>query len=164
MNLARDRFSIGAFVESLILRRPASHQVLACFQHHSNAFASFGVRNGQEHVRGWLVETDAPISQRVPFDEAPALAAVVKGTGVACFAKPLQGYTPFEQLVVLMKALAAQVVPQEWWVSQVNLSSPLQAGRLEVKLRQHILGCFLTGDIIQDGKFIGSARGVLKSR
>jgi hypothetical protein len=164
MDLARDRFSSKAFVNSLMIRRPACHQVQACFDPEASAFASFGIRNGSEHVKGWLVETDERISLRIPFDESPAMSAVVCGPGFACFAEPVQGYTPFEQLVILMRALASQLGPQQWWVSQLNLCSPIVETRaLEIRLRGNVLDRFLTGDISQDGHIIGSARGIVKS-
>jgi hypothetical protein len=114
--------------------------------------------------KGWLVETDEPISSRIPFDEATAAQSAVSGPGFARFEKLLPRYSPFELLVILTKILSSQQSNQHWWICQIEFQSPLrETVPLECRFSHKISQHYLTLHIYQAGKVIGSASGIADS-
>jgi hypothetical protein len=162
-NLAQDRFASGAYVESLVLRRQATRQIRISFQAEPNMVGTFGVRVGEEQVRGWLVETDTKVLVRVPYDESWAAAAVVGGPGFARFTEPVAGYTAFEQLLVLLKAAGGQG-GRDAWLCKINMHGPLLNMKpLAVGLRLRAMQRFFAFEIFQEEKLIGEACASLRS-
>jgi hypothetical protein len=158
--LVQEQFSPHAFVELLTIRRAVNHCVEVRFAPPSQSFGSFRIRRGEERIDGWLVETQESIHARIPYDDAPAVRAAKVEPGAARFDRPVEGQTPFEQLLVLMRLVSAQVAKRHWWLCQINLRSPFTAQfPLEFRSREQIFGRFLRGGIWQGGRLIGSAAG-----
>ncbi|MGA8762480.1 MAG: hypothetical protein WB562_06280 [Candidatus Sulfotelmatobacter sp.] len=163
-SLAQQHFSPAAFVESMVLRRPVTHQVRASFVPEPKAFGTFRIRHLSQCIHGWLVETGVPISARVPFDEQTAVSAAICRRWFSCFHEPVQGYTAFEQLVVLMKVVSPQVGPHQWWFCRIELSAPLSESHpLSFAIRETVSDRFLVGDINQAHRLIGSAASVARN-
>lgn len=162
-NVAQDHFAPDAYIESLVLRRQAVRQIRISFQAEAQMIGTFGIRVGREQVRGWLVETDAEVLTRVPYDECWAVAAVVGGPGFAQFMEPVAGYTAFEQLLVLMKVAGGQG-QHDAWLCKITLSSPLfNTKPLAVRLRLRALQRFFSFEILQDECLLGEASASLRS-
>src|SRR5215831_9666512 len=83
--LAQERFAPDAYIESLILRRQATHQIRISFQAEPQMIGTFGIRVGREQIRGCLVETEEEVLDRVPYDESRAAKAVLGGFRFASF-------------------------------------------------------------------------------
>src|SRR5215472_15350260 len=67
------------YVNGLTIRKKAHRQVSAHFLPHSDAFGAFSLSMSGQRVEGWLVETTAPITRRIAFDETRiALKATVE--------------------------------------------------------------------------------------
>jgi hypothetical protein len=146
-----------------VLRRQASRQIKVSFQAEPQMIGTFGIRAGAEQVHGWLVETDAEVLLRVPYDESWAAAAVVGGAGFARFTEPVPGYTAFEQLLVLMKAASGQG-GSDAWLCRINMRRPLLNTRpLGVGLRLRAMQKFFSFEIFQEEKLIGEASAALRS-
>jgi hypothetical protein len=161
--LAQERFSPAAFVESLVLRRPAGHQVRARFVKDPEAFGTFRIHHGSEQIRGWLVETDTPVLDRVPFDEETAMNSAVKGPQFARFQERVGRYTAIEQLVVLTKIVASQVGLHNSWLCRIDLSAPLlQFDPLGVEIREIVSDRFITFAISQQQNPIGTVAGMAR--
>lgn len=162
-NLAEDRFASDAYVQSLVLRRQASRQIKVCFQAEPQMIGTFAIRVGAEQIHGWLVETDAEVLLRVPYDESWATAAVVGGAGFASFAEPVAGYTAFEQLLVLMKAASGHG-ERDAWLCRINMRRPLLNTKpLAVGLRLRAMQKFFSFEIFQEEKLVGEASAALRS-
>jgi len=156
--LAQERFSPAAFVESLVLRRQATHQVQACFARTPGSIGDFRIRHSSQQIFGWLVETTTPVAVRVPFDEETAMRAANSGPGFACFRVPVPGYTAFEQLVLLMKVVAPQVGRHAWQFARIDLRAPLsESEAVAFRISETVAGRFFIGDISQAERLIGSA-------
>jgi len=159
---AKKQFSPDADIECLTIRQVISHQVRVNFDGPSGAFGSFRIRHGTCHTKGWLVETDEPISSRIPFDEATPMQAAVSGPGFALFKKLLPQYSAFESLIVLTKIVASQESAEHWWFCRIEFQSPLrEIAPLECKLDQNISYRFLRFHIYQAGQAIGSVSSII---
>ena len=155
MDVARARFSCDTYVESLVLRRQATHQIRLSFEATPNPIGAFALRAGKERVRGWIAETEADVCARVPYDESRAAAAVVGGPGFAQFVEPVAGYTAFEQLIILLKVTSGE---PDGWLGQANLRGPLlDSSPVAVRLRHRAMGRFFAFEILQHGQVIGDA-------
>lgn len=162
-NVALERFAADAYIESLILRRQAERQIRVSFQAEPHMIGTFGIRVGGEQVRGWLVETEAEVRTRVPYDESRAAAAVIGGPGFARFTEPVAGYTAFEQLLVLMKVAGGQG-GRDAWLGRISLRAPLLDTKpLAVRLRLRALQRFFNFEILQEEHLIGEASASLRS-
>jgi hypothetical protein len=159
-DLAKARFTADAYVESLVLRRQAVRQIRVAFEAEPQMIGTFSFRAAGEKVSGWLVERDETVRLRVPYDESPARAAVVGGTGFARFAEPVAGYTAFEQLLVLLKVTSG--LPSAWLCQTIFDRPLLDAYPLAVRLRHRAMR-FLAFEIIQDEQMIGTACASLRS-
>jgi len=154
--LARERFAPGAYLKSLVLRHKASRQLRASFAAEPDPIGTFSLQAGEQEVRGALVETDASIGRRVPYDESRAVAAVVAAVDSAAFISPVPGYTAFEHLLVAMK-VAGGDADREAWLCQVALLGPLlESVPLAVTVTRR-LRLFHRFAIAQGGTDIGSA-------
>ena len=163
IELVRCRFGPQAQVDSLIIRRPFRHGILVSFVPSGVFAGTFRVRRGSENVPGWLLETDEPVTRRIPFDSSPLSAAAVSGPGFALILEPLPGYTAFDVGVSLMRVVASQVDRRHWWLCQMNLDVPLtESFPLEVRIKHNLGGLFIVFDIVQCGLTIGTARGILE--
>jgi hypothetical protein len=155
--LAQQRVSPDAYVASLVLRRPAHHQLRVCFEQPAEMVGTFSICYGTAKIHGWLVETDEAVTLRVPYDESRAEAEVMYEAAVTRFAAPVPGYTAFEQLILLMKvALTADGV--HVWLSQINLRGPLlETQPVAVRLRQSMQQRFHSFELLQADTIIGTA-------
>jgi hypothetical protein len=161
--LAQERFAPGAYIESLVLRRQAAHQIRISFQAAPQAIGTFGIRVGREQVRGCLLETQAEVLDRAPYDESRAADAVAGGFQFAFFTGPVAGYTAFEQLLVLLKA-AGGLGCRDAWLCKITLRCPLvETEPLAVKLRLIAMQRFYTFDILQNEERIGEASAYLRT-
>jgi hypothetical protein len=159
--VAHERFGPQAWVDSLTIRRPFRRAIQVSFEPVEVSSGSFRIRNSSQYIRGWLLETDQPVTRRVPYDTTPLSAAAVSGSGYARILEALPGFTVLDVLVSLMKVVSAQVDRRHWWVCQLNLDAPLaEIFPVEVRIRNNLAGKFLVSDILQSGTVIGSARGM----
>ncbi len=158
-DLARAHNS-DAYVESLVLRRQAVHQIRMAFEAAPQMIGTFSLRIAGDRLRGWLVERNEDVRIRVPYDESPATAAVVGGAGFARFAAPVAGYTAFEQLLVLLKVTSGESTA---WLCQTDFNRPLRNTEpLAVRLRRRAMR-FLGFEIMQNEQTIGTASASLRS-
>jgi hypothetical protein len=149
-----------AYVESLVLRRQAVHQIRVAFEAAPQTIGTFSLRIAGDRERGWLVERNEVVRIRVPYDESPAMAAVVGGAGFARFAEPVAGYTAFEQLLVLLKVTSGE---RTAWLCQTDFNRPLRNTEpLAVRLRRRAMR-FLGFEIMQNEQTIGTASASLRS-
>ena len=125
--LARAHFSVHAYLQKLVLRKLASHQIEASFSPHETAFGTFEIRNEQTVTAGWLVETNRRIERRNLYDEAPVANAAVVRPGRVFLSAPVQGYTAFDQAVILLKILGAQLNAGRCLVAKLDLTKPFQS-------------------------------------
>jgi len=158
---AQTHFSPSAFVESLTLRRVVRHQVQVNLDAPDGAFGSFCIRHGAERSKGWLVESGEPVRTRISFDEERAILSATSGPGFARLEKLLLPYTTIELLLILTKMVAREQTAAHWWICQMDFLSPLlEVAPLESKLRRKVSNRYLSMDIYQAGRLIGSARGI----
>jgi hypothetical protein len=161
--LAQERFASDAYLESLVLRRQAAQQIRISFQAELQMIGTFAIRLGGEQVCGSLVETKAEVLDRVPYDESRAADAVVGGFRFAFFTQPVDGYTAFEQLLVLLKA-AGGLGRREAWLCKTTLRYPLvETKPLAIRLRLISLRRFYGFDISQNEQLIGEASAYLRT-
>ncbi len=156
------RLGAGACVGHLTIRRQAMREVDAWFEPGADAFGSFRLRGPSGALRGWLTESIRPITRRVPYDEEALIARVrFEGDG-AVLSGAVSGFTRYEQMVTLWKALAVRQVPGPWTLAQVDLDGPLPpAGPLEVRYLRTFDGRLKLGLLSQAGSVLGSCRAIL---
>lgn len=158
---AHKQFSLSAFVECLTIRRPARHQVRVNLDTSAGAFATFCIRHGIEHSKGWLVETDEPVRSRIPFDEAKVEQAVISGPGFARLERLLPSYSTFELILILTKTVAHQENAGHWWICQIDFVGPLhETAPLESKLTRRVSNRYVFTEIYQAGQMIGALTGI----
>ncbi|MFO7693310.1 MAG: hypothetical protein R6V57_09525 [Vicinamibacterales bacterium] len=156
------RLGAGAWVGHLTIRRQATREVDARFEPGADAFGSFRLRGPSGTLRGWLTESIRPITRRVPYDEDALLARVRFEGDAAVLAGAAGGFTRFEQIVTLWKALAIRQVPGPWTLAQVDLDGPLPpAGPLEVQYPRTVDGRLKLGVLSQAGSVLGTCRAIL---
>jgi hypothetical protein len=142
----------NAHLKTLRLRRLAYRQVVAQFEPHADAFGSFAFAARGRLVEGWLVEDPAPITGRIAFDEAAIARQAVSEQGRVFLRSPVQGYSSFEQLIVLIKMLCAQSLAGHWLFTSIDLDGPLlKEAALAVSRTQLVLGRMMDAMLYQDG-------------
>jgi hypothetical protein len=162
-NFAQERFASDAYINSLVLRRHATHQIRISLQPEPQMIGTFGIRVGGEQVCGCLVETAAEVLDRVTYDESRAATAVEGGFRFAFFTQPVAGYTAFEQMLVLLK-VAGGLGRREAWLCKTTLHGPLPETKpLAVKLRLISLQRFYGFDIFESEQHIGEASAYLRT-
>lgn len=160
-SLAKENYSPDAYVRSLVLRTHARRRILVCFEKDEKAFGRFSIRTQAVDVPGYLVESEAEVRTRVPYDESDLRHAVIGTAPSARFAAPIEGYSAFEHLLVLMK-ITGSLGSREAWLCQVNFSDPLD-NRLAVAVTfQYVLQGFHAFEVAQNGRTIGSAYAKLR--
>lgn len=163
MEVARERFGPQAWVDGLTIRRPFRCIIQVSFEPVEVSFGSFRIRNGNQSIAGWLLETDTLVTRRIPYDTSPLSAAAVSGPGYARLLEPLPGFPVLDVLVVLMKQVAAQVDRRQWWLCQLNLDAPLTAVYpIEVSIRNNVGGRCLVFHILQASIEVGTSRFMLE--
>jgi hypothetical protein len=155
-------FAPGAYPQSLVLRRPARHQVEAHFSPHLDAFGTFALASPRRTAQGWLVERGSPITRRIAFDETAISTAAVAEPGQVFLTASVAGYSAFEQMIVLFKMLCAQSRAGAWLFTALELARPLRDGAaLGLTRTQTVLDRLVEADLDQDGQPAGRARMVL---
>ena len=151
-----------AYLKNLTLRRKAHRQVAAHFLPHTDAFGSFILALPHQTLEGWLVESHAPITRRIAFDEAAISRAAVSEPGRVFLPAPVKGYSGFEQMIVLFKMLCAQSHSGAWLFTGVDLDRPLSGeASLAVSRTQTVLDRLVDALLDQDGGTVGRVRMVL---
>ena len=159
---ARRLLGPESWVSQLTIRRQATSLVVASFTPHAGAFGSFKLRGPGADLKGWLVASGRPILQRVPFEERRVADRVLIIGEDAILSEPVDGFTRFEQAVLIMKTLAQHQVPGPWVLSQVDLDRPLpESGRLESRFTRTIQDRLKFGELRQDGLRLGTVRCIL---
>lgn len=161
VELVREQIGSDAWVSSLCLRRPFRNRILASFENSDAATGSFGIRNESNTITGSLTETRMPVTRRIPFDSSVVTASALLGSDSAEILHPSPGLTPLETFMGLMKLLANEVNPGQWWLCQINLDALIShAYPLKVHVSRNVEGEFLVFQLIQAGSRIGSARSM----
>jgi hypothetical protein len=156
------RLGAGAWVRHLTIRRQVTREVEAWFEPRADAFGAFLLQGPSGTLRGWLTESIRPITRRVPYDEDALLASVRFEGDAALLPGAAVGFTRFEQMVTLWKALATRQVPGPWTLAQVDLDGPLPpAGPLEVQYPRTIDGRLKLGVLSRAGLVLGTCRAIL---
>jgi len=156
------RLGAEAWVGHLTIRRQATREVEAWFEPRADAFGAFRLQGPIGTLRGWLTESPRPITRRVPYDEDALLASVRFEGDAAVLPGAVVGFTRFEQMVTLWKALATRQVPGPWTLAQVDLDGPLPpAGPLEVQYPRTIDGRLKLGVLSRTGAVLGTCRAIL---
>jgi hypothetical protein len=160
--LAEKFLAPRAHVKNLTLRRQARRQVAAHFLPHPGAFGSFALALPRQTLEGWLVETTAPITRRIAFDETAISRTAVSEPGHVFLPAPVKGYSGFEQMIVLFKMLCTQSHPSAWLFTGIDLDRSLGAEAcLAVRRAQTVLDRLVDARLDQDGKTVGRVRMVL---
>ena len=160
--LAEAQLSSEAWLRKLVLRKAAFHQVEAHFTAKDSAFGTFELRNRDQTTAGWLVESDRSIERRIAFDEAPVRDAAIAQLGRVSLSTPIKGYTSFEQMIVLLKLLGAQLHAGAWLLTAIDLSTRFHEHLpLEVVLQQTILNRGADVQLCQNRQSIGRTQIVL---
>jgi hypothetical protein len=151
-----------AYLKRLALRRQARRQVAAHFFPHPDAFGSFALALPHETLEGWLVESSAPITRRIVFDEMAISQAAVSEPGRVFLPAPIKGFSGFEQMIVLFKMLCAQSHPGTWLFTGIDLDRDLGGETsLAVRHAQTVLDRLVDAHLDQDGETVGRVRMVL---
>jgi len=129
--------------------------------------ARFKLPHGQSPMEAWLVETETPVTERRPFDEALLLAnaSLDKNTSSACLLER-SVYTPIEDVIALTKHLNYFIAPNvvgQWAFGQLDLLEPLLDNyqALEIQMKSIIANRYSVSDIQIDGRLIGSVRFIV---
>ncbi len=153
-----------AYLKTLNLRRRAHRQATACFRSDPNAFGTFTFAARERTMQGWLVENALPITRRIEFDEDAIAKLAISDRGCVCLRAPLQGYSAFEQLIVLFKMLCAQSHSGAWLFTAIDLDRPLSGeAALAVTRTQVVLGRMIDAMLYLDGGPAGRMQMVLPS-
>jgi hypothetical protein len=156
--LAKSRFGPAAYLQKLVLRRPSFRQVSAQFHPAANAIGTFHIKGDDALYEGWLTETDAPISRRIAFDEAPIQRAALHDHNRVWQPHTVADYSVFEQAIVLLKILCAQIHPGTWAFTMIELAEPLEEGvALELSMQQSMLSRGIIAGLHQEGQMRGQA-------
>jgi hypothetical protein len=156
------RLGTGAWVRNLTIRRQAAHLVDAWFEPRGDALGSFRLQGPSQSLRGWLVESSRSFAWRVSYDEESLLDRVCDEGDVAVLPGPVDGFTRYEQMVALFKALATRQMPGPWVVAQFDFECPLpRLGPLEARYPRTIDGRLKFGVLSQKGSAIGAIRAIL---
>ena len=156
------RLGPGAWVRHLTIRRQATHLVEAWFEPRGDAFGAFRLQGPSQSLRGWLVESSRPVARRVQYAEESLLDSVRDEGDVAVLPGPVDGFTRYEQMVALFKALATRQVPGPWILAQIDLACPLpRLGPLEARYPRTVDGRLKFGVLSQNGAEIGAIRAIL---
>ena len=151
-----------AYLKNLTLRRQAHRQVAAHFLPRPDAFGSFALALPHQALEGWLVESSAPITRRIAFDETGILRAAVSEPGRIFLPAPVEGFNGFEQMIVLFKMLCAQIHPGAWLFTGIDLDRSLNGkASLAVSHTQTVLDRLVDATLDQDGVTVGRVRMVL---
>jgi hypothetical protein len=151
-----------AHLKNLTLRRQAHRQVAAHFLPHPDTFGSFALALPHQTLEGWLVESPAPITRHIAFDEVEISRAAVSEPGRVFLPAPVKGYSGFEQMIVLFKMLCAQSHPGAWLFTGIDLNRNLgREARLAVSRTQTVLNRLVDARLDQDGEMVGRVRMVL---
>jgi hypothetical protein len=157
--------SPGSYLKNLILRHPARRQVRAQFTPQRDAFGTFELALPHRVLPGWLMEDRSPIMRRVAFDEAAIAREAIVEPGRAFLSAPVNGYSGFEQMIVLLKMLCAQIHPGPWLFASVALDRSLTGQTsIEVRRSQTVLGRMIDARLHQGGRETGRAQMVLSAR
>jgi hypothetical protein len=160
--LAQEKLSPDAWLCKMVLRKPAVRQVEAHFAPHDSAFGTFELRSEGDVTAGWLVETKRDIERRISFDETPICSAAVARAGCVFLSAPVDGYTSFEQAIVLFKLLCKQIRAGEWRFTAIDLANRLRENlALELVLQQTILGRGVDAALRQNQQSIGRVQMIL---
>ncbi|HUE64547.1 MAG TPA: hypothetical protein VMO78_09255 [Rhizomicrobium sp.] len=160
--LAEAFLGSGAYLKTLNLRRRAHCQTTACFRPDANAFGTFAFAARGWIMEGWLVENSLPITRRIEFDEGAIAKLAISDHGCVGLRAPIQGYSAFEQLIVLFKMLCAQSHPGAWLLTAIDLDRPLSTqAALAVSRTQLVLGRMIDAMLYQDGSPAGRMQMVL---
>jgi hypothetical protein len=151
-----------AHLKNLTLRHQAHRQVAAHFLPHRDTFGSFTLALPHRTLEGWLVESHAPITRRITFDEVAISRAAVSEPGRVFLPTPVKGYSGFEQMIVLFKMLCVQSYPGAWLFTGIDLNCALNGeASLAVSHIQTVLERLIDARLEQDGETVGQARMVL---
>ncbi len=162
-SLAKARFSAGAHLRKLALRKLFFHEIETHFEESDAATGTFEICEGQTVASGWLVETGRNIQRRIPYDETPVVNAAIVHPGRVLLREPVDGYTCCDQMLVLSKILGAQIRAGAWLFTMLELTNPFQEQLpLELILLQNILGRGLIAEVRQYGRAIGRTQLVLR--
>lgn len=162
----------SAYVGQLIFRRFARHGCDVSTERPEDATSvvgqvSFRAPGRDVAVAAWLVETDRPVTERRPFDEAALLAKAKLDVAARSDCLPERSiYTPIEELIALTKQLNYAVCPLEkgqWVFGQLDLDEPLTAAyqRMEIRMTTLLTGRFSVNEVYVDGRAIGAMRFIV---
>lgn len=118
-------------------------------------------------VEFWLLETDAEINERIPFDETNLLAqATLEKQQKVVTAPVVAEYSPVECIVTLTKYLNDQLMPDikgKWLFGQIELSTmlPEEAKTVTICLKSAIKGRFSISDVLVDDRSVGTIRFIV---
>lgn len=159
---ARGLLGGDSWVRQLVIRRQGTSMPIASFAPQPESFATFRLAGPTGDVKGWLVESGRAIESRVPFEERVVTDRIVFTSGPAILPEPVDGFTRFEQVLLLAKAQAQRTIPGTWVVNQLDFDGRLpEAGPLELQITRIIDGRFNYGVLSQNGVRLGSIRGIL---
>jgi hypothetical protein len=161
-NLASRFLAPRAHVKNLTLHRQARRQAAAQFLPHPDAFGTFALALPHQTLDGWLVEQNAQITRRIAFDEEQIARGAIARPGEVFLRTPVQGFSGFEQMIVLFKILCDQSGAGAWMFTGIDLDKPLSAhAALGVRRTQTVLDRVINAELHQNGEASGRLQMVL---
>jgi len=136
----------------------------------SGAVGRFLVATSTGTFEGFLAETNAYPSQRIPYDEVDiVLGRKIHRQGQDLTLTPNSRYTTVQTVVAAMKELCNTAHPladgKHWMFGRLDLLSPLpsQATTLEINLTRVFTARFAVADLRLNGTLSGSIRFISNS-
>ena len=162
-----------AHLKSISFHKQATRVVgvaLGNAQNGTGAVGRFLVATSKGTFEGFISETDAYPSQRVPYNEVEIVAGrKISGHGRDLSLTPSPQYTTIQTVVAAMKLLCNTTYPladgQQWMFGRLDLLHPLpsQATTLEISLTRVFSARFATAGFQLNGTSFGAIRFISSS-
>lgn len=118
-----------------------------------------------ETLKFWIVEGDAPVTERYPFDEHKLVGPLVVENDRIVSCQENQ-FSVIENVVAMTKKLNYQLTPEingKWVFGQINLVRPMpdRFNSMEVRRTSERQGKFSCNDLVVDNTYIGEIRFIV---
>ena len=160
---------LGGHLTRLAFKRFARHQCRLLLERPTDMRAMIG--NGtwrtasDDDQRFWLCETETPVTDFYPFDEA-AITAAAQVDSSSIFGQGCHAYPTIENIIVLTKQLNYWLTPDvagKWLFGQIDLGAKLPTDWQEIRIKRFICvrNSFSRNHIHVDGADVGEIRFIV---
>lgn len=155
------------YIKKLAFKSFARHQVRFTLDsaESTSAFAFGILSTAQDSQKFYLIETDEPVTDRYPYDEALITdKAVIAGSQITGKADNL--YSVIENVIALTKQLNYQLSPDvsgKWLFGQLDLKMalPVEWRQIQISQKSCIANSFSRNLITIDGAAYGEIRFIV---